>query len=74
MIEYGDPGKVVPYGGGGNGEFLDKVDVINPLYDWTPAEAVDLYITNLGGHAPSYLYRIVDDHYYAEDTDLVKRG
>jgi translation initiation factor eIF-2B subunit beta len=74
MIEYGDPGKVVPYGGSGSGEFLDKVDVVNPLYDWTPAEAVDLYITNLGGHAPSYLYRIVDDHYYAEDTDLVTRG
>ena len=25
-----------------------------------------------GGHAPSYLYRIVSDHYRTEDTNLVK--
>jgi translation initiation factor eIF-2B subunit beta len=71
MIEYGDPGKVIGYGS--DGEFLDRVDVVNPVYDWTPADLVDLYITNLGSHAPSYLYRIVDDHYYAEDTDLLTK-
>ena len=25
-----------------------------------------------GGHAPSYLYRIVADHYRTEDTNLTK--
>ncbi len=25
-----------------------------------------------GGHAPSYLYRIVSDHYRSEDTHLNK--
>jgi translation initiation factor eIF-2B subunit beta len=34
----------VPYD---DGEFVDKVDVENPLYDYVPADLVDLYITNL---------------------------
>ncbi|KAF7185416.1 putative translation initiation factor eIF-2B subunit beta [Pseudocercospora fuligena] len=67
LIEYGDPGKVVKYQ---DGEFMDKVDVVNPIYDHVDADLVDLYITNLGGHAPSYLYRIVADHYRVEDIDL----
>ena len=67
LIEYGDPEKVVPYE---DGEFMDKVDVVNPVYDFVEAESVDLYITNLGGCAPSFLYRIVADHYRAEDIDL----
>ena len=67
LIQYGDPGKAVPYG---DGEFLDKVDVVNPVYDFVEAESVDLYITNLGGCAPSFLYRIVADHYRVEDVDL----
>lgn len=71
LIEYGDPGKVVPYS---EGEFLDKVDVVNPVYDWVHAELVDLYVTNLGGYAPSYLYQVIDDHYYTEDTDLGLRA
>ncbi|KAF3032598.1 GCD complex subunit gcd7 [Didymella heteroderae] len=67
LIEHGDAGGVVPYE---DGDFVDKVDVENPLYDYVPADLVDLYITNLGGHAPSYLYRIVADHYRSEDISL----
>ncbi|EON62791.1 hypothetical protein W97_02016 [Coniosporium apollinis CBS 100218] len=67
LIEYGDAGKVADYD---DGDFVDKVDVVNPLYDYVPADLVDLYITNLGGHAPSYLYRIVADHYRVEDINL----
>jgi translation initiation factor eIF-2B subunit beta len=67
LVEYGDAGNVVPYQ---DGEFVENIDVENPLYDYVPADLVDLYITNLGGHAPSYLYRIVADHYRAEDITL----
>ncbi|KAF2745757.1 nagb/rpia/CoA transferase-like protein [Sporormia fimetaria CBS 119925] len=67
LIEYGDAGSVVPFEEGG---FVEKVDVENPLYDYVPADLVDLYITNLGGHAPSFLYRIVADHYHADDVTL----
>jgi translation initiation factor eIF-2B subunit beta len=70
LIEYGDPGKVISYQ---DGEFMDKVDIINPIFDHVEADLVDLYITNLGGHAPSFLYRIVADHYRVEDIDLSAR-
>lgn len=71
MIEYGEPGKVVPFQ---DGPFMDKVDVVNPLFDWVDADLVNLYITNLGAHAPSYLYRIVADHYRTEDIDLTTKA
>ena len=66
-IEYGDVSKIFPYQ---DGSMVGKVDVENPIYDFVPPDLVDLYITNLGGHAPSYLYRIVQDHYREEDIDL----
>ena len=44
LIEYGDAGKVFGYE---DADLVDKVDVENPLFDYVPAELVDLYITNL---------------------------
>jgi translation initiation factor eIF-2B subunit beta len=44
LIEYGDAGNVIPYE---DGDLVDRIDVENPLYDYVPAELVDLYITNL---------------------------
>lgn len=44
LIEYGDASKVIPFQ---DGDLVDKVDVQNPLFDYVPAELVDLYITNL---------------------------
>ncbi|KAI5198213.1 hypothetical protein AUEXF2481DRAFT_75503 [Aureobasidium subglaciale EXF-2481] len=67
LVEYGDPGKVIDFQ---EGDFVENVDVTNPIYDYVSADLVDLYITNLGGHAPSYLYRIVADHYRVDDINL----
>ncbi|RKF62484.1 putative translation initiation factor eIF-2B subunit beta [Erysiphe neolycopersici] len=66
LIEYGDPGKVVPFD---NGDLVENLEIDNPVYDYVPPDLVDLYITNLGAHAPSYLYRIVADHYSNENQD-----
>lgn len=44
LIEYGDASKVLPYE---DGDLVEQIDVQNPLYDYVPAELVDLYITNL---------------------------
>ena len=44
LIEYGDAGNVVPYQ---DGELVENIEVENPLYDYVPADLVDLYITNL---------------------------
>jgi translation initiation factor eIF-2B subunit beta len=44
LIEYGDSSKVLNYD---DGDLVGKVDVENPLFDYVPADLVDLYITNL---------------------------
>ncbi|KAI9693414.1 MAG: GCD complex subunit gcd7 [Bogoriella megaspora] len=44
LIEHGNANKVVPFE---DGDFVEKIDVMNPLYDYVPADLVDLYITNL---------------------------
>lgn len=44
FIEYGDASKVIPYE---DGEFMEKVEVENPLHDYVPPELIDIYITNL---------------------------
>ncbi|KAF8865030.1 translation initiation factor-like protein eIF-2B subunit beta [Acephala macrosclerotiorum] len=67
LIEYGDPGNIVGYH---DGTLVDNLEVDNPVYDYVPPDLVDLYITNLGAHAPSYLYRIVADHYKTEDINF----
>jgi translation initiation factor eIF-2B subunit beta len=65
LIDYGDTSKVIDFQ---DGEVMEGLDVENPVMDYVPAECVDLYVTNIGGCAPSYLYRIVGDHYKTEDV------
>lgn len=67
LMENGDPGGVIDYG---EGDLVNNVEFENPLFEYIPPELVNLYVTNLGGHAPTYLYRIVADHYRLEDTNL----
>jgi len=44
LIEYGDPGKVVGFN---EGDLVENVDVVNPIFDYVEPDLVDLYITNL---------------------------
>jgi translation initiation factor eIF-2B subunit beta len=67
FLEYGDVGKMLPYQ---DAELVGTVCLENPRWDFVRPECVDLYVTNLGGHAPSYLYRVVRDQYRDEDLDL----
>ena len=53
LIEYGDVGRIFPYQ---DGEMVELVDVENPLYDYVPADLVDLYITNLFVFVPCPFY------------------
>ncbi|KAG9303727.1 hypothetical protein G9A89_018624 [Geosiphon pyriformis] len=50
------------------GDLVDKVTLLNPYYDYVTPEHVDLFITNTGGHPPSYLYRLINENYDPEDT------
>ncbi|KAK4702351.1 translation initiation factor eIF-2B subunit beta, partial [Phenoliferia sp. Uapishka_3] len=60
MRDLGSPESVLEQDGG-DGE--EPTEVLNPYYDIVPAELVSLYITNLGGHPSSLLYRLLSDMY-----------
>jgi len=49
---------------------LEHVHVVNPEYDYVPAQLVSLYITNFGGHNPSYIYRLLAEYYNPKDYTL----
>ncbi|XP_050119779.1 uncharacterized protein LOC126597061 [Malus sylvestris] len=60
------------------GEFSDFVDfsigsgasllnIVNPSFDYVPPELVSLFVTEIGGHNPSYIYRLISDFYCADD-------
>lgn len=67
FLELGDSSKVCSRP---DEDLTEKVHIENPISDFVPPEMVDLYISNLGGHAPTYLYRIIKDQYREEDADL----
>merc|ERR1719342_1132818 len=47
-----------------------KLRCINPLYDCVPPSLVTLFISNLSGYSPSYVYRQMGDLYHQEDRNL----
>ncbi|KAF9121929.1 Translation initiation factor eIF-2B subunit beta [Mortierella sp. 14UC] len=49
------------------GELMEKVTVTNPYYDYVSPDFVNLFITNQGGHPPSYLYRLIVENYDPND-------
>mmetsp|Transcript_9722 Transcript_9722/g.14485 ORF Transcript_9722/g.14485 Transcript_9722/m.14485 type:complete len:414 (-) Transcript_9722:47-1288(-) len=51
-------------------DIAENVNVSVPAFDYIPPELVSLYITNIGGHNPSYLYRLLSEYYSQEDYDL----
>ncbi|XP_041359982.1 translation initiation factor eIF-2B subunit beta-like isoform X2 [Gigantopelta aegis] len=52
------------------GEILSKVHIQNPIFDYVPPELVTLFISNIGGNAPSYVYRLLSELYHPEDHEL----
>lgn len=66
------------------GEFSDCMDfrsdngspllhVVNPTFDYVPPKLVSLFITDTGGHNPSYMYRLIADYYSADDLVVRRR-
>ena len=43
---------------------------LNPLYDSLPPSLVSLYISNISGYTPSYVYRQMGDLYHHQDRHL----
>ncbi|XP_012172645.1 translation initiation factor eIF-2B subunit beta [Bombus affinis] len=55
---------------GANASLLERIHVYNPVFDYVPPELVTLFISNSGGNAPSYVYRLLSELYHPDDYDL----
>lgn len=53
-----------------SGEILSKVNVYCPVFDYVPPELITLFISNIGGNAPSYIYRLMSELYHPDDREL----
>ncbi|KAI6109708.1 hypothetical protein F5141DRAFT_1004476 [Pisolithus sp. B1] len=66
-LDFADPSGVLGFE---EGDLVDKVDVVNPYYDYVRPEMIDAYITNDGDHPPSSVYRLIKEAYDDEDYAL----
>lgn len=44
-----------------------EADIANPLWDLVMPNDIDVIITNVGEHPPSYVYRLIQENYHEED-------
>eukprot|EP00126_Sphaerothecum_destruens_P009809 Sdes_comp20592_c0_seq1m15572 len=49
-------------------DIVGRVQVSNPGFDYVEPEYLDLFITNVGGHSPSYVYRLLSEIYTLDET------
>jgi translation initiation factor eIF-2B subunit beta len=63
--DFGDPSSVLGFE---NGDLIEKVDVVNPHFDYVRPEQIDVYITNDGDYPPSSIYRLIKETYADEDV------
>ncbi|KAF9227813.1 nagb/rpia/CoA transferase-like protein [Gyrodon lividus] len=66
-LDFADPSSVLGFE---EGDLVDKVDVVNPFYDYVRPEMIDAYVTNDGDHPPSSVYRLIKEAYDDEDYEL----
>ncbi|KAL7552305.1 hypothetical protein ACHAWF_015539 [Thalassiosira exigua] len=62
------PSSVADYGLVGD-PALSEVEFVNPVHDYVPPRLIDLYVTNIGGFQPSYIYRLLAEYYHSDDWD-----
>jgi len=53
-----------------DGELLPKINMYNPQFDYISAELITLLLSDVGGNAPSYLYRLLSEMYHQQDYEL----
>ncbi|KAJ3095218.1 Translation initiation factor eIF-2B subunit beta [Phlyctochytrium planicorne] len=53
-----------------DGDIIDRIDVINPQFDFVVPELVNLYITNFGAYPASYIGRLLSETYNSADIEL----
>ena len=60
------PSSVVDYSLMGD-PVLSEVEFVNPVHDYIPPQLIDLFVTNIGGFQPSYIYRLLAEYYHNDD-------
>lgn len=63
----GSPSAILPFA---DGDLISRVDAVNPIYDYVPPTLVNLFVTNMGGQPPSYIYRLLSELYNRIDYNL----
>lgn len=48
----------------------DEAEIVNPLWDYVEPSQLDVIITNVGEHPPSYVYRLIQENYHEQDVNL----
>ncbi|XP_050371952.1 uncharacterized protein LOC126789916 [Argentina anserina] len=67
LLSFGDFSDCMDFSVGSGAPLLH---VVNPAFDYVPPELVSLFVTEIGGYHPSYIYRLVSDYYSADDIVL----
>lgn len=49
---------------------VENTEIASNALDYVPPHLVDVFITNVGEHPPSYVYRLVKENYHADDIVL----
>ncbi|XP_076889400.1 uncharacterized protein LOC143540148 [Bidens hawaiensis] len=70
LLDFGEFSDCMDFGTGTGSPLLH---VVNPAFDYVPPKLVSLFITDTGGHNPSYMYRLIADYYSADDLVLQQR-
>lgn len=70
LLDFGEFSDCMDFGSGNGSPLLH---VVNPAFDYVPPKLVSLFITDTGGHNPSYMYRLIADYYSADDLVVQKR-
>ncbi|PON78681.1 Initiation factor 2B-related [Trema orientale] len=70
LLDFGEFSDCMDFG---NGTGSPLLHVVNPAFDYVPPKLVSLFITDTGGHNPSYMYRLIADYYSADDLVVQRR-
>ena len=51
-------------------DLANNVSCLYPLFDYVPPDLINLIISDQGGNAASYIYRLLSESYHEEDYEL----
>lgn len=71
LLDFGEFSDCMDFGSHGGPPLLH---VVNPAFDYVPPKLVSLFITDTGGHNPSYMYQLIADYYSADDFVVKRRS